>query len=47
MTGEAGVVVVDPGRDGSEAVPAVHDRIRAEFFRRIGIGELLTSHATR
>ncbi|MFE5403203.1 SDR family oxidoreductase [Streptomyces sp. NPDC056580] len=36
---------VDPSRDGSEVVSAVYDRIRAEFFRRIGIGELLTSHA--
>ncbi|MFE1857988.1 SDR family NAD(P)-dependent oxidoreductase [Streptomyces anandii] len=37
---------VDPSRDGSEVVSAVYDRIRAEFFRRIGIGELLTAHAS-
>ncbi|MGW5369010.1 short-chain dehydrogenase/reductase [Streptomyces sp. NPDC004009] len=44
MTAEASVVAVDP-RDDSEIVSAVYDRIRAEYFRRIGIGELLTSHA--
>jgi len=32
---------VDPSRDGSEVVSAVYDRIRAEFFRRIGLEELL------
>ena len=32
---------VDPSRDGSEVVSVVYDRIRAEFYRRIGIGELL------
>ncbi|MCC3654215.1 SDR family NAD(P)-dependent oxidoreductase [Streptomyces sp. S07_1.15] len=37
---------IDPSRDGSEVVSAVYDRIRAEFFRRIGIGELLTPHAS-
>ena len=36
---------VDPSKDGSEVVSVVYDRIRAEFYRRIGIGELLTEHA--
>jgi len=36
---------VDPSKDGSEVVSVVYDRIRAEFYRRIGIGELLTPHA--
>jgi NAD(P)-dependent dehydrogenase (short-subunit alcohol dehydrogenase family) len=34
-------VHVDPSRDGSEVVSAVYDRIHAEFYRRIGIAELL------
>ncbi|MCH0538233.1 SDR family NAD(P)-dependent oxidoreductase [Streptomyces sp. MUM 203J] len=34
----------DPSRDGSEVVSAVYDRVRAEFFRRVGIDELLTAH---
>ncbi|WP_427164423.1 SDR family NAD(P)-dependent oxidoreductase [Streptomyces sp. C1-1] len=37
---------VDPSRDGSEVVSIMYDRIRAEFFRRIGIDELLTPHAS-
>lgn len=32
---------VDPSRDGSEVVSAVADRVRAEFYHRIGIAELL------
>ena len=32
---------VDPSRDGSEVVSAVSDLIRAEFYHRIGIAELL------
>jgi NAD(P)-dependent dehydrogenase (short-subunit alcohol dehydrogenase family) len=36
-------VHVDPSRDGSEVVSAVADRIRAEFFRRVGLDDLLTS----
>ncbi|WP_129311506.1 SDR family NAD(P)-dependent oxidoreductase [Streptomyces sp. L2] len=36
---------VDPSRDGSEVVSAVYDRVRAEFFHRVGIGELLTANA--
>lgn len=39
-------VHVDPSRDGSELVSAVYDRIRAEFYRRIGIGELLPEPAS-
>jgi NAD(P)-dependent dehydrogenase (short-subunit alcohol dehydrogenase family) len=34
-------VHVDPSHDGSEVVSVVNDRIRAEFYRRIGIAELL------
>jgi NAD(P)-dependent dehydrogenase (short-subunit alcohol dehydrogenase family) len=37
---------VDPSRDGSEVVSAVADRIRADFYRRIGIEELLPTHAS-
>jgi NAD(P)-dependent dehydrogenase (short-subunit alcohol dehydrogenase family) len=36
---------VDPSRDGSEVVSAVADRIRAEFYRRVGIEDLLPSNA--
>lgn len=39
-------VHVDPSKDGSEVVSAVADRIRAEFYRRIGIQELLTDGAS-
>jgi NAD(P)-dependent dehydrogenase (short-subunit alcohol dehydrogenase family) len=35
-------VHVDPSRDGSEVVSAVADRIRVEFFRRVGLEDLLT-----
>lgn len=35
-------VHVDPIRDGSEVVSAVADRMRVEFFRRIGLDDLLT-----
>ncbi|AKN74758.1 oxidoreductase [Streptomyces sp. PBH53] len=34
---------VDPSRDGSEVVSAVADRVRAEFFRRAGLEDLLTA----
>ncbi|WP_030838453.1 SDR family NAD(P)-dependent oxidoreductase [Streptomyces hygroscopicus] len=34
---------IDPSRDGSEVVSVVADRIRAEFFRRIGLEDLLTT----
>ncbi|MDH2412401.1 oxidoreductase, partial [Streptomyces chitinivorans] len=33
----------DPSRDGSEVVSAVPDRLRADFFRRIGLDSLLTA----
>jgi NAD(P)-dependent dehydrogenase (short-subunit alcohol dehydrogenase family) len=36
---------VDPSRDGSEVVSAVADRIRAEFFHRVGIADLLSANA--
>jgi NAD(P)-dependent dehydrogenase (short-subunit alcohol dehydrogenase family) len=36
---------IDPSRDGSEVVSAVADRIRAEFYHRIGIEDLLSSTA--
>ncbi|GLY17166.1 short-chain dehydrogenase/reductase [Kineosporia sp. NBRC 101677] len=36
---------VDPSRDGSEVVSAVADRIRAEFYRRVGLESLLPSNA--
>jgi NAD(P)-dependent dehydrogenase (short-subunit alcohol dehydrogenase family) len=34
-------VHIDPAQDGAEVVNAVADRIRAEFLRRIGLGDLL------
>lgn len=34
---------IDPSRDGSEVVSAVADRVRVDFFRRIGLDSLLTS----
>jgi len=39
-------VHVDPAKDGSEVVSAVYDRSRAEFYRRIGIEELLGENAS-
>lgn len=39
-------VHIDPSKDGSEVVSVVYDRIRAEFYRRIGLDELLTPEAT-
>ncbi len=33
---------IDPAQDGCEVVSAVADRIRAEFLRRIGLGDLLS-----
>ena len=35
-------VHVDPSRDGSEVVSAVADRIRVDFFHRVGLDDLLT-----
>jgi NAD(P)-dependent dehydrogenase (short-subunit alcohol dehydrogenase family) len=37
---------IDPSRDGSEVVCAVSDRVRAEFYHRIGIAELLPVRAS-
>jgi NAD(P)-dependent dehydrogenase (short-subunit alcohol dehydrogenase family) len=37
---------VDPSRDGSEVVSAVADRIRAEFYHRLGIEGLLAPNAS-
>jgi hypothetical protein len=34
-------VHVDPTQDGAEVVNMVSDRLRAEFLRRIGLGDLL------
>lgn len=39
-------VTIDPSRDGSEVVSTVYDRIRHDFFHRIGIQELLTPRAS-
>lgn len=38
-------VHVDPADDGAAVVNAVADRVRAEFLRRIGLGDLLVAHA--
>ena len=38
-------VHVDPASDGAEVVNAVGDRIRAEFLRRVDLGDLLAPHA--
>lgn len=35
-------VHVDPSRDGSEVVSIVADRIRAEFYHRVGLSDLLS-----
>ncbi|MFC6017488.1 SDR family oxidoreductase [Plantactinospora solaniradicis] len=40
-------VHVDPARDGSEVVSTVADRIRVEFFHRIGLDDLLTVDSSR
>lgn len=34
-------VHIDPASDGAEVVNAVGDRVRAEFLRRVGLGDLL------
>ena len=36
---------VDPSKDGSEVVSAVADRVRAEFYHRVGIEDLPSSDA--
>jgi hypothetical protein len=38
-------VHIDPTQDGAEVVNAVSDRVRAEFLRRIGLGDLLIPRA--
>ena len=40
-------VHVDPSNDGCEVVNAVADRIRAEFLRRIQLGDLLSPQAKK
>jgi len=40
-------VHVDPSRDGSEVVSVVADRIRTDFYRRIGLDDLLTARSSR
>ena len=40
-------VHVDPSHDGSEVASVVYDRVRAEYYRRIGIAELLPESASR
>jgi NAD(P)-dependent dehydrogenase (short-subunit alcohol dehydrogenase family) len=37
---------IDPSHDGSEVVSTVADRIRSEFFHRVGIADLLPAHAS-
>jgi hypothetical protein len=39
-------VHIDPASDGAEVVNMVADRLRAEFLRRIGLGDLLTPRST-
>lgn len=39
-------VHIDPNRNGSEVVAAVADRIRADFYRRLGIDDLLPAHSS-
>jgi NAD(P)-dependent dehydrogenase (short-subunit alcohol dehydrogenase family) len=39
-------VHVDPAKDGSEVVCAVADRIRVDFYHRIGLESLLTAHSS-
>ena len=38
-------VHIDPSKDGSEVVSAVADRIRVDFYRRIGLEDLLTDRS--
>ena len=38
-------VTIDPSRDGSAVVSAIADRIRSEFYRRVGIENLLPADA--
>ena len=38
-------VHIDPSKDGSEVVTAVADRIRVDFYRRVGLDDLLTAQS--
>jgi len=40
-------VYIDPAQDGAEVVGVVADRVRAEFLRRIGLGNLLQARAVQ
>lgn len=40
-------VHIDPASDGAEVVNAVGDRVRAEFLRRVGLGDLLAPRMDR
>jgi len=40
-------VHIDPSEDGCEVVAGVADHIRAEFLRRIGLGDLLSPHTDK
>lgn len=40
-------VHIDPSGDGSDVVSTVYDRIRAEFYHRVGIADLLSERASR
>ncbi|WP_046656776.1 SDR family NAD(P)-dependent oxidoreductase [Lysobacter capsici] len=40
-------VHIDPANDGAEVVNAVGDRVRAEFLRRVGLGDLLAPRMDR
>ena len=39
-------VHIDPSRDGSEVVSVVADRIRAEFYHRVGLSDLLSARSS-
>lgn len=38
---------VDPSKDGSAVVSVVYDRLRHEFYHRVGIADLLPAHDAR
>ena len=40
-------VHIDPADDGAEVVNAVGDRVRREFYRRIGLADLLSPVSTQ
>ena len=39
-------VHIDPSHDGAEVVAAVADRIRVDFYRRVGLDDLLTARSS-